>query len=106
MSSSDADTCLYTRYNEHKLELIIMIYVDYIIIITDSNKIFHKAKARLNDGFDMLDLGKIRWFLGIRIIKRDEGIYMTQTAYIDKIVDQFIVSNAKHENMPLTPGDD
>ena len=83
-----------------------MIYVDDIILMTRSTETLKKAKEALNNIFDMKDMGPIRWFLGIRIDRRAEGIYLTQTSYVDKILNRFRMTDAKIKDVPLSPGDD
>lgn len=39
--------------------------------------------------FKMEDEGKTKQFLGINISQRPDGIYSTQTAYIDNILQRF-----------------
>lgn len=50
----------------------------------------------------MKDMGSMRLFLGIRVEERPERIYMTQTAYIDKIVDLFDMIKVKVKRLLLS----
>lgn len=82
MSPCQADSCLYTRYQEFILEYIIFIYVYDILIMTRKTNTLMKAKEKLNKRFHMKDMGSVKWFLGIIIDERQDGMYMTQTSYV------------------------
>lgn len=53
----EADDCLYTRYEEDILEIIIMIYVDDINIMTRKTDTIMRANEELNKRFHMKDMG-------------------------------------------------
>ena len=55
-------------------------------------------KAKLNNSFDMKDLGDASHILGMRIERdRDEKLlYLSQTEYIDKILKRFNMEGGRH----------
>lgn len=103
MTPSYADTFIYTRYQNSKLELIIMIYIDDIILMTQSQDTLKMPKGKLNNKLNMKYLGEIRWFLGIRINERPVGWKMTQTAYVDKVLTRFKMTDAKYKEISISP---
>jgi len=54
----------------------------------------------------LTDLGEIHWLLGIKIMHDREActISLTQTTYIETILDRFSLSDAKPYTMPIVPG--
>lgn len=60
MKSSDSDSCLYTRYKKGKLDLVIMIYVDDILLMSKKCGTLTRAKFVLGKRFEMKDLGTIK----------------------------------------------
>lgn len=86
IQSSKADRCLYTLYSDGNLELVIMIYVIYILLMSKKNYTLQKTKAELAMIFKMTDLGILKWFLGINISQIPEIIYLKKTAYVDKFL--------------------
>jgi hypothetical protein len=48
--------------------IVIIIYVDELIIIGDSDVNVFDLKKLLKQKFEMKDLGKLRYFLGIEVI--------------------------------------
>jgi len=56
--------------------LIISIYVDDFIYTGNDTGMMIKFKNSMMQAFDMTDLGKMRFFLGIEILQKPEGIFM------------------------------
>uniref|UniRef100_A0AAV1V980 Reverse transcriptase Ty1/copia-type domain-containing protein n=1 Tax=Peronospora matthiolae TaxID=2874970 RepID=A0AAV1V980_9STRA len=51
--------------------IFVALYVDDLIIASGSNKSLREAKSALSERFEMTDMGKLKFFLGIEI-ERDE----------------------------------
>jgi len=58
--------------------VVIVIYVDDLIIIGDSDVDIFDLKKLLKQKFEMKDLGKLRYFLGIEVIQSLKGIWLLQ----------------------------
>lgn len=52
----------------------------------------------------MKELWTIKWFLGINISQKPEVSYLTQTPYIDKILQWFYMFESKQKSVPLSAG--
>ena len=64
-----------------------------------------KFKSNLSSHFEMTDLGKLAWILGIHV-KRDwisRTITLLQTAYINSVVKQFNLETASPLRTPIDP---
>lgn len=68
--------------SDHDDTTMIVIYVDDIIIAGSSETRNNKAKNILKSHFDMKDLGKLRYFLGLEIIQSNKRIFMNKKKYI------------------------
>ncbi|KAL1953580.1 hypothetical protein VTO42DRAFT_2583 [Malbranchea cinnamomea] len=95
------DVCLLTNGR-----IIIFFYVDDIVVLNrpehrhEVNEVVLKLKAK----YEIRDLGDLQWFLNIRI-SRDRArqcVYLTQDAYIDKIVKQYSLSTSSDVYSPLS----
>ena len=42
---------------------------------------FIEFKNSMNDEFNMTDLGKMRYFLGLEVLQRSNGVFITQKKY-------------------------
>lgn len=70
LKQSQTDPCIYFKH-EGKQRLIIGIYVDDILILSNNNKFLKYTKQKLAETFKTKDLGKARKLLGLHIT-RDE----------------------------------
>jgi hypothetical protein len=72
---SDADHSLYVRKSDEGI-MVITIYVDDLIVRGDNEKEVEHVKHLLKQKFDMKDLGELKFFLGIDVIRTPEGIWL------------------------------
>ncbi|RDX87695.1 hypothetical protein CR513_30798, partial [Mucuna pruriens] len=57
--------------------LIISLYFDNLIYTRDDEVVISEFKCSMMKEFDMLDLGKMRYFLGIEVMQLNEGIFIS-----------------------------
>ena len=81
------DNCIYIKRSNDYL-IIIALYVDDLLILSDSIPKLKQFKQELANTFEMMDMGEARFILGIKIdrdrIKRTLSI--SQTEYINKVL--------------------
>ena len=74
-------------------KLIVFFYIDDIVVLCHLSNIFayHKFKEKLLDAYKMREMGELKWFLGIRIIrdKTLRKIWLYQDLYITKICNKY-----------------
>jgi hypothetical protein len=66
--TSNVDFSLYVKKTDHGI-VVIVIYVDDLIIIGDSDANIFILKKLLKQKFEMKDLGELRYFLGIEVLQ-------------------------------------
>ena len=74
-----------------------MLYVDDILLIGNDIPTVQNVKSWLGSCFSMQDLGEVVYVLGIKIY-RDRSkrmIGLTQSTYIDKVLNRFSMQNSK-----------
>lgn len=98
---NQADPCLYARkYNNEWCYLLI--YVDDMIVAAESMGVIDGVKDAIGTHFDLEDLGDIKFYLGIEVTKSSDGYYqLCQAAYINKVANDFGLSDAKNSNVPM-----
>jgi len=80
--------------------------VDDILIIWNNVSMLESVKAWLSSCFSMKDLGEAQYILGIQIY-RDRSrqmIGLSQSTYIDKVLDRFNMANSKKGFLPMSHG--
>jgi hypothetical protein len=74
--------------------VLVALYVDDLVITGDTNLVTW-TKSILGKVFDMKDLGDLRYILGILVERNKEGIYLSQTTYIEKVLVNFGMDDCK-----------
>ena len=84
--------------------MIISVYVDYLIYTGDDEDMINKFKSSMMKEFDMTDLGKMKYFLGIEVLQFGEGIFISQKRYAMEILRRFGMENSNEVHNPIVPG--
>ena len=58
-----------------------MVYVDDVVVTGNDLVEVNKVKNFLKTNFLIKDLGELKYFLGIEVIKTDDGICLSQRKY-------------------------
>ena len=101
-----SDKCIYIKKSKTGKPIILCLYVD------DTTAGFHKAdeeewlsdKQALNEKFPLTDLGECKWLLNMEITRdRTQGkLWLTQSAYIKKMLERYGMNNCNSLNNPGT----
>ena len=105
-SKCAGDHCIYAL--EHGASrMIIILYVDDLILATNSQELLSSTKQALSNKFSMKDLGEVHYFLGIQVIRnqKDTAIWLTQRSYIEQILKQYNLDQSKAVATPSQVGD-
>ena len=84
--------------------MIICLYVDDMLIFGTDQLYIDKTKMLLSSKFSMKDSGEADVILGIRIIRENNGLIMTQSHYVEKILKRFNYSDCSPVSTPMDPG--
>jgi len=64
-----------------------------------------KAKEELRSSYKIKDLGEVKYILGMKIERTDDGsIKLSQRAYSEHVLERFGMAEAKSHSTPLPPG--
>jgi hypothetical protein len=69
--------------------VIISLYINDMLGFGTSMNVVHSIKRFLASKFDMKDMSEASVILGIKIIRRDKSIMLTQEYYIQKLLKTF-----------------
>ncbi|XP_052478547.1 uncharacterized mitochondrial protein AtMg00810-like [Gossypium raimondii] len=54
--------------------------------------------------FEMSDLGRMNYFLGMEVKQTEKGIFLSQSSFTMKILDKFSMKNCKPTSTPMAVG--
>ena len=97
---NECDKCVYVKNTERGF-VIICLYVDDILIMGSNNEIIETTKDMFNNKFDMKDLGVVDVILGIKISKISDGLILSQSHYIEKILKKFKQNDSSPMRTPV-----
>jgi len=98
--TSNVDFSLYVKKMDHGI-VVIVIYVDDLIIIGDSDADIFDSKKLLKQKFEMKDLGELCYFLGIEVIQSPKGIWLLQRQYALNKLFEYGMTSCKPISIPL-----
>ena len=78
--------------------------MDDLIFTGNDGDMFSKFKQSMMDEFDMMDLGKMTYFLGLEVIQNSDGIFIGQKKYDNEILDRFQMSSCNPVHNPIVLG--
>ena len=98
---SKSDTCLYSKMEN----LFVLIYVNDIIVASNTVEAIENLAEKLKDKFEFKCLGDIQHYLGIHVRKDKQGNYfISQAKYIAGLTDSMGLVNEKPSSIPMDPG--
>ena len=93
-AQSNVDLCIYTRSKNDNLTTI-LVQVDDLIILCDSQELVEEIKTNLFSKFDMKNLRELSLFLGISFKITEDFITMDQSHYLEVVLKQFNLFECK-----------
>ncbi|XP_041995427.1 uncharacterized mitochondrial protein AtMg00810-like [Salvia splendens] len=76
-------------------------YVDDMIITGDDKEEIEKLKEPLAAEFEMKNLGDLKYFLGIELLRSSKGIFICQMKYILDLLTETGMLDCKLTNTPI-----
>ncbi|KAM0982243.1 hypothetical protein ACFX2A_015487 [Malus domestica] len=101
--SSHSDPSLFVKVCGNDV-VILLLYVDDIIITGSSSFLIQQVIAELSSAFDMKDMGKLTYFLGLQITYKDNGdIFINQSKYVTDLLHKAGMINCRPCSTPSKP---
>ena len=97
---SNSDHTLFLKKQRGRITCLI-IYVDDMIITGDDREEICALKKQLSYEFEMKDLGQLKYFLGIEVLKSKEGIFISQRKYILDLLVEIGMIDCKPAETPI-----
>lgn len=97
------ETSVYRKEEGGNL-LIIAIYVDDLFVTGNTLKVIREFKIGMSTKFEMSDLGKLTYYLGIEVMQTKDGIEIKQEGYARKILREAGLETCNPTQVPMEFG--
>ena len=91
--------CIFIKKSETGFAIIV-VYVDDLNLVGTSKK-FTRTTNYLKKEFEIKDLGKTKFCLGLQIKHFSNGVLVHQSTYIKKVLKRFYIDKAHHLSSPM-----
>ena len=98
---SKKEPCIFFKLRLSKTT-IIGVYVDDLLITGDDELEIELISNKLGQSFKMKHLGEANKFLGMEIFRKNDEIHLSQSKYIQEIVQRFKQTNSKLVSTPMS----
>ncbi|KAD5317329.1 hypothetical protein E3N88_17275 [Mikania micrantha] len=94
---NECDKYVYVN-NTKRGYVILCLYVDDMLIIGSGDQMIKSTKDMLKARFDMKDMGLADVILGVKINRTQNGLVLSQSHYVDKILEKFNAGDTSVSN--------
>ncbi|KAK9931774.1 hypothetical protein M0R45_019038 [Rubus argutus] len=99
-----SDQTLFIKTNNGGNILIVSLYVDDLIYTGDNMVMIEEFKKSMMREFEMSNLGKMKYFLGIEVLQLSDGIFIDQKKYAMDVLKRFGMEGSNAVLNPIVPG--
>ena len=103
MQKSKSDNFIFYRNSSLGI-IMLVVYVDDIVITGSDSKGISSLKSFLQSQFHTKNLGMLRYFLGIEVMRRKYGIFLSQRKYVLDLLFEIGKFGVKPCSFPMVPG--
>ncbi|XP_017431953.2 uncharacterized mitochondrial protein AtMg00810-like [Vigna angularis] len=98
---------VYVQSCQHKgrtEKLIVCLYVDDLLVTGSCEELISAFKTEMQNEFEMSDLGRLSYFLGIEFTKMEGGTMMHQSRYALDLLEKYEMSDCNAASTPAEVG--
>ncbi|GKC51832.1 putative ribonuclease H-like domain-containing protein, partial [Tanacetum coccineum] len=81
--------------------LLVQVYVDDIIFGSTKKSLCTEFESLMHKKFQISSIGELTFFLGLQVMQRDDGIFISQDKYMADILKKFDFSSMKTARTPI-----
>ncbi|AAF67366.1 Hypothetical protein T32B20.i [Arabidopsis thaliana] len=89
------------RKGENEDLLIVAVYVDDLLVTRSSLRMILEFKKEVSTKFEMSDLGRLTYYLGIEVLQHENGIILSQERYVNKILEETKMDGCNAVHIPM-----
>nr|GFB79225.1 putative ribonuclease H-like domain-containing protein [Tanacetum cinerariifolium] len=94
------DQTLFIR-RQRKDFILVQVYVDDIIFGSLNPQLCREFEALMHEKFQMSAMGELNFFLGLQVLQKEDGIFLSQDKYLEDILKKFGFSDVRYSNTPM-----
>ena len=83
--------------------ILLVVYMDDIVIIGSDTTGISSLKSFLYTQFHTKDLGMLKYFLGVEVIRSKKGIFLSQRKYVLDLLSEIEKLGTKPFSTPMVP---
>ncbi|KAM7516070.1 hypothetical protein LguiA_005653 [Lonicera macranthoides] len=95
-----SESTLYIKKVDDEI-LVVSLYVDDLLVTGSSKELIDKFKEEMKDVFEMTDLGRMTFFLGLQVNQKKNEIFLCQHKYAKEILKKFNMEGCKPNATPM-----
>ncbi|KAJ0445200.1 putative RNA-directed DNA polymerase [Helianthus annuus] len=99
-NQSKCDHSLFIK-SANSVLIVLLVYVDDIVLTGNNEDEINKVKHLLKTEFLIKDLGLLKIFLGIEVIKTVDSVCLTQRKYCMDLLNEYGMSGSKPSSCPI-----
>ncbi|XP_018631683.1 uncharacterized mitochondrial protein AtMg00810-like [Nicotiana tomentosiformis] len=88
-------------YSYNNVVIYLLVYVDDIVLIENCSSFIDSFVQALGRAFSIRDLGPLHYFLGIQVNHNSDGIWLSQSQYIESILTKVGMIHCKPLSSPM-----
>ena len=101
LTINECDKCVYLKQLE--MHFIVCLYVNDMLILRTNIEVIKSTKRMLSNNSDMKDLGIADAILRMKITRTLNEISLSQSNYVDKMIERFKEHGIKANTNPFLP---
>nr|GEZ60494.1 putative ribonuclease H-like domain-containing protein [Tanacetum cinerariifolium] len=88
------DQTLFIRRQREDF-ILVQVYVDDIIFGSSNSQLCREFKALVHEKFQMNAMGELNFFLGLQVLQKEDGIFLSEDKYVGDILKKFGYSDVR-----------
>nr|GEX66763.1 putative ribonuclease H-like domain-containing protein [Tanacetum cinerariifolium] len=81
--------------------ILVQVYVDDIIFGSSNPQLCREFEDLMHEKFQMSAMGELNFFLGLQVLQKEDGIFLSQDKYVGDIFKKFRYSDVRSSNTPM-----
>jgi len=95
---------MYVKKEADGSTLFVYLYVDDLIFTSNNPTMFENFKNSMVQQFEMTYIGLMAHFLGLEVMQKEEGIFVSQSSYVKNIHERFKMESCNPVSTPVKNG--